>query len=113
MLCFGKTDVYLTPTHGSLVGQTKKVEMCVTDSKKKLILLSVHEMTKWNLLGDIFWAACSRVEQVSAHTESHKDTNPPEPAPRKSTKLDKIKSQFSNIPDDDIDDEECKRLNQC
>ena len=50
------------------------------------------------------------MEQVSAHTESHKDTNPPEPAPRKSTKLDKIKSQFSNIPDDDIDDKECKRL---
>ena len=34
MLVYGSAEVYLTPTHGSLKGQTKKVDMVVTESKK-------------------------------------------------------------------------------
>ena len=54
MLVYGSADVYLTPTRGSLKGQTKKVRMVVTKSDKKDILLSVDELAKWGLLSDVF-----------------------------------------------------------
>ena len=34
MLVYGSAEVFLTPTHGSLVNQTKKVQMIVTDQRK-------------------------------------------------------------------------------
>ena len=35
MLVYGSAEVYLTPTHGSLKDQTKRLDMVVTDSKKR------------------------------------------------------------------------------
>ena len=84
--------------------------MIITDSKKKSILLSGDKMTRWGLLSDVFWAACSRVEQAAAPTEAHPSTQIPKSAPKKSTPLDKLQAHFNKLPDESIDDRECKLL---
>ena len=103
MLVYGSAEVFLTPTHGSLINQTKNVEMIVTDSKKKSLLLSVDELTQWRLLTDVFWAACSRVKQAAAPTDTPTSAPNPKIVPKKASTLDKLKVPFENVPDTAID----------
>ena len=108
MHAFGSTEVFVIPTHGSLKNQVKKVDMVVTDSTKNSIRLSVDELTRWGLLTDVFWAACSRVEQTTNPT---KPTTPAQQSvPNKGTKLDKLEAHFASLPDEAIDDKHCKLL---
>ena len=84
--------------------------MIVTDSKKKSILLSVDKMTRWGLLSDVFWAACSRVEQAAAPTETPTSAQTPKSVPKKASTLDKLKAHFDKLPDESIDEKQCKLL---
>ena len=84
--------------------------MIVTDSKKKSILLSVDELTRWGLLTDVFWAACSCVEKDVAPTDTPKSVPNPKNVPKKASTLDKLKAHFDKLPDKSIDEKQCKLL---
>ena len=84
--------------------------MIVTDSKKKSILLSVDELTQWGLLTDVFWAACSRLEQAAAPTNTPTSAPNPKSVPKKASTLDKLKAHFDKLPDKSIDEKQCKLL---